>query len=526
MAGSLASHAAASLLLVAIAAPLAGTAQHFPNDEDLGLMLRYLVEDDRIPGIVIGLLEADGTTRVASYGSGGPGANPLGPQSLFEIGSMTKTLTGALLADMVTRGEVALADPVATYLGDEVAIPSRGGTEITLLHLATHTSGLPGVPSNFPRLGTDPFGAYTLEDLYSFLESHELSRDPGTQAEYANYGVGLLGQALARAAGQPYRDLLRIRVLEPLGMSMTGYAEAADWQEGMPRGHRAGAVFPYWSTTPAIEAAGGLRSNAEDLLLFLAANVGEPRTDLERAMRLSHEPRSAMSRGGIESEVGLTWETLTLSGRRIIRHTGTSGGFSTMIAFEPNRQVGIIVLTNSVSGGGAIGLALDLLVHEPPRSTPQSTVESEVLGDFVGEYALSAEQSVYVRFEPDAYLTVQAPNSERFRMYAESDSTFFVKREAWDFAFERDDQGAVSGLVVTVNGNDQAARKVSDETPPPQQVAGTSGSGGLEGVLLRAMAAVSRWGSLAWIAIGLSALALIAALGRGMIRRFGRSNAS
>lgn len=90
--------------------PITAAAQHFPSNEDLEVMLRYRVEDRETPGIVLGILEADGSTRIVSYG------RPLGPKSVFEIGSITKVFTGTLLADMVERGEVALDDPVAKYL--------------------------------------------------------------------------------------------------------------------------------------------------------------------------------------------------------------------------------------------------------------------------------------------------------------------------------------------------------------------------------------------------------------------------
>ena len=107
--------------------------QHFPADEEIQTMLRYLVEDGETPGIVLGVLEADGSTRIVSYGSAGPNARPLGPRSVFEIGSITKTFTATLFADMVARGEVSLEDFVSEYLPDRVNVPSRSGREITLL---------------------------------------------------------------------------------------------------------------------------------------------------------------------------------------------------------------------------------------------------------------------------------------------------------------------------------------------------------------------------------------------------------
>src|SRR3712207_925793 len=115
------------VLALALLAPAAAPAQHFPPDQDVRSMLRYLVEDGETPGIVLGLLEADGSTRILSCGSGGSNARPRSPRSVCEIGCITKAFTGIRLADMVERGEVSLSDPVSRYLPEGVRVPSRNG---------------------------------------------------------------------------------------------------------------------------------------------------------------------------------------------------------------------------------------------------------------------------------------------------------------------------------------------------------------------------------------------------------------
>ncbi|HEX5726522.1 MAG TPA: serine hydrolase domain-containing protein, partial [Longimicrobiaceae bacterium] len=216
---------AASLLGAAGTAAQTAAASHFPPDADLQVMLQYLVDDGETPGIVLGILEADGSTRIFSAGSAGPGARPLGPRTTFEIGSINKTFTGTILADMVAKGEVALDDPVQKYLPEGVRVPSRNGRQITLLDLATHRSGLPRLPDNFtPADPTNPYADYSVEQLYAFLNHHQLRRDIGAEFEYSNLGMGLLGHALGRAAGTNVQTLIRQRILEPLGMRLTSYA--------------------------------------------------------------------------------------------------------------------------------------------------------------------------------------------------------------------------------------------------------------------------------------------------------------
>src|SRR5208283_4407870 len=114
--------------------------------------------------------------------------------TVFEIGSITKVFTALLLADMAQRGEVALTDPVSKYLPKGVKMPGRNGHAIMLQDLATHTSGLPRLPSNMkPKDFMNPYADYTPELLYQFLSSYELPRDPGSKWEYSNLGAGLLG---------------------------------------------------------------------------------------------------------------------------------------------------------------------------------------------------------------------------------------------------------------------------------------------------------------------------------------------
>ena len=202
-----------------------GTPQ--PSDATVRGILARRVDAKQSVGIVVGIANRD-TSRFISYGTfNGPGTPHVTEDTVFEIGSVTKTFTATVLAEMVVRGEVALEDSVAQYLPPEVRLPSRNGQTITLLDLATHTSGLPRFPANInPGDGANPFADYTQQQLYAFLSSYVLPRDPGEQYEYSNLGMALLGHALARRAGKPVRSLGRRPRARALGDAR--YADQSD----------------------------------------------------------------------------------------------------------------------------------------------------------------------------------------------------------------------------------------------------------------------------------------------------------
>ena len=456
-------------LAIALLFPVPSAAQHFPSNEDLEVMLRYLVEDGETPGIVLGILEADGSTRIVSYGSAGRKARPLGPKSVFEIGSITKVFTGTLLADMVERGEVALDDPVSKYLPEGVTVPSRNGRQITLLDLATHRSALTRMPDNMPREPGNPYPSYAIEDMYAFLSKHQLRRDIGAEYEYSNIGAALLGHALERAAGESYETLLRKSILDPLGMHMTSTIVAGEMRAWNTQGHdEDGQVAPY-RNWPHLPGMGALRSNAEDMLRFLEANVREPETRLDSVLRMAHQPRSKVDSN---AAVGLGWHVRKAGSQRIVTHGGGTAGYSTLIAFDPDKRVGFVQLTNGAEFGDDV--ALDFLRRGPPLALQEIAVSRDILGAYAGAYQMAPGRSVVVRQETDGTLTLQVPGNVRFRLYATSDTTFFTKRAPWRFTFSRDAAGKVTTLTADLQGQVRNMARVGAEGPPPAVVAGNA----------------------------------------------------
>lgn len=452
----------AAIVLSLATGPQWLAAQHFPDDARLLEIIQTRVEQGRATGIVLGVLEADGSRRIVAFGDPGPDALPLGPESVFEIGSISKAFTGILLADMIERGEVTLEAPLQAYVHEGVTVPSRGGRQITLLDIATHRSSLPRLPGNMTVSDPlNPYADYSEDDLHEYVSAVELSRDIGSEYEYSNLAVGLLGHVLAARANTDYETLLHDRILDPLGMTMSGIALSPEMESWLAAGHTdQGEVTKNWDL-PTLAGAGAIRSNMNDMLTFLEANVGQPRTALERAMRASHEVRRE---AGGNNDIGLLWHALDVNGSRIVWHNGGTGGYRTFAGFDPELGVGAVVLTNSAHGADDIGLhlinsAVPLAPVPPPvQERVEIEVSAEVLERYVGVYELVPEFRITVTLE-EGSLHVQATGQPKFPVFAESESKFFLKVVDAQVTFVTEN-GEVTSLIMHQGGVDQTARKV------------------------------------------------------------------
>jgi CubicO group peptidase (beta-lactamase class C family) len=399
-------------------------------------------------GIVVGLLDANGARRIVALGVDSNG--------VFEIGSITKAFTATILADMVVRGEARLDDPVAKYLPSSAHVPSRNGHQITLLDLATQSSGLPRMPANFaPRDPTNPYADYSVDQMYAFLAGYQLPRDIGATYEYSNLGMGLLGHALALKAGMSYEDLVKRRVLTPLRMTETAITLTPSMRSRLAPGHDAeGNVVSNWDL-PTFAGAGALRSTANDMLTFLVANLDTAARPLARAMRDARTPRREA--GSPTMRIGLAWHILARPTGSIVWHNGGTGGYRTFAGFDPVRRVAVVVLCNN-GNEGVDDFGFHLLdetfpLRTPPTQHTEVAVDSLVLQRWVGEYELAPAFHIVVTRD-GTHLFAQATAQPRFGIFAESDSTFFLKAVDAQLTFRPD------GLVLHQNGQHIPGRKL------------------------------------------------------------------
>ncbi len=270
----------------------------------------------------------------------------------FDTGSVTKTCTALLLAEMVSRGDVALTDPIETYL-PERAHPWSDGAPITLGGLATHTAGLPRLPRNIILSGArrwlrDPYAHYTRDDLYRATARLRPTRT-APSPRYSTFGVGLLGEVLAAAAGTSYRQLLAERVLYPIGMCGSGVPPVLDPATQTAAGHHRGRPVGNWRFD-ALAGAGAVRSTATDILRYLWAHLNPERLSptLGQAVAEVAVPRHRMpGRAGVGTNVALAWNHCLAHGHEVLWHTGATGGFTAFVGFSPTASAGVALLANT-----------------------------------------------------------------------------------------------------------------------------------------------------------------------------------
>lgn len=406
--------------------------------------------------IVFGWVDANGA-RVVAEGKG-PGKKPLDGSSVFEIGSASKVFTCVALADMVKKGEVKLEDPVAKYLPKSVRMPSRGGKEITLADLATHTSGLPRMPDNLkPKDPWNPYADYTLQQMYAFLSSYELKRDIGAEFEYSNLGVGLLGHALALKAGTNYETLITRRICTPLKMTDTRIRLSADQQARLVPGHDVtGKAVKNWDI-PTFAGAGALRSTANDMLKFVAANAGLAKSELSPAMELSHVERHEA--GSSVLSIGLGWHILHRTGGAIVWHNGQTGGYHSFVAFDKVAKRGVVVLANFAAGDiDTIGLEF-IAPQQAAGPHVAIQVDPKIYDAYAGVYRVAPGVEFTVKREKDQ-LMVQLTGQQFLQVLPESETEFFYKGVDAQLTFKRNAAGEVNGLVLHQGGLDQTAVRV------------------------------------------------------------------
>ena len=315
-------------------------------------------------GVTIGVVQ-HGVRRIFSYGTAKP-------DSVFEIGSISKTFTGLLLAQLVEQKKVQLDEPVRALLPKGTVAAPASGAEITLLDLSAQRSGLPRMPDNFnPADPANPYADYDNKALYAYVAKHGVAAPAKPEFGYSNLGVGLLGEALTERAGVTYDVLLRKEITAPLGMKDTAVALTPAMRTRFIQGHDGDHKPVHAWDLAALVGAGGIRSTAADMLTYLEAQLHPdhlPRTvkataegkTLAAALAAAHVIHGEAGPG---MHIALNWIHVDESGS--FWHNGATGGYTSFALFNPDGDYAVIVLGNT--GPGERAFTDDLGMHIAQR---------------------------------------------------------------------------------------------------------------------------------------------------------------
>ncbi|MEU9034099.1 serine hydrolase domain-containing protein [Streptomyces sp. NPDC048352] len=287
-----------------------------------------------------------GTHDVYCHGRLSHGGRPNTPETAYEIGSVTKTFTALLLAELAAQGRLGLHDPIDAHLPPQHRPTPPHGTRITLLHLATHTSGLPRLPPGLlaralPTYFTNPYARYLTRHFHRDLRRTRTRRPPGSRLAYSNYGMALLGHTLTQATVADYPALLAEHLCRPLGLTSTTCGPAP---AGQATGHRGDKPLPPFEI-PALPAAGAVRSTGPDLLRYLQALLTPADTPMAAALHTVQQPRLRVPRS--QDRLCLAWNLREADGRTILFHSGATRGFTAFTGLCPQSGTAVAALANT-----------------------------------------------------------------------------------------------------------------------------------------------------------------------------------
>jgi CubicO group peptidase (beta-lactamase class C family) len=319
------------------------------------------------------------------------------------------------------------------------------------------------MPGNMkPQDPENPFADYSVEQLYQFLSTYQLTRDVGSHYEYSNLGAGLLGHILALRANTDYESLVKTRITNPLGMASTTITLTAPLQARLAPGHaRTLQPTKNWDL-PSLAGAGALRSSANDVLTFLAAEMGYTQSTLEPAMKAMLEPRHPAA-GPPGLEVALAWHVFTANRKTIVSHNGGTGGYRTYMGFDPQARTGVVVLMNAASLAGPDDIGRHILdpknellpANSPalvqPKPRTEISLSPAIFDRYVGRYQFSPTAPLIITRDGDRFMA-QLGAQPAAQIYAESETAFFYKVVDAQLTFETDADGKVVAVVLHQNG--------------------------------------------------------------------------
>jgi len=420
---------------------------------------------DKLPaGCLVTAERIDGTDRFAIAGKAEP-AGILPEHRIFEIGSISKVFTGILLADAVHAKKVRFDSTLKDLLGARQNYADPKIAQITLLQLATHTSGLPRLPDNMgsnPDGMEDPYSKYDRKLLHAFLATAKLPGEPPYPADYSNLGMGLLGDILAEVHGKSWEDLVTGKIARPLGMKDTVVVLDRKQKERLAPPYSGKEPAHSW-TFEAMAGAGALRSTAADMLLFGQALIEPEKTPLAAVLKDTLEVRAPFGAAG--TEIGLAILIGKVDGERTYEHSGGTGGYRSNLQVIPGRKtVRVVLINNDPIPAEAVTAATRVKAEKPADGAPARKLSEAELDAFTGVYEMG-KNTLFTVLRRDAQLIVRLTGQPFLPIVpaGQADRFRYTGVEA-ELQFTRKDT-KVESLTLFQNGREIPAPRIDRPLP-------------------------------------------------------------
>lgn len=351
--------------------------------------------------------------------------NRISPMTAFEIGSISKTMTSALLADLILQGKASLEDSLSNYLPEGTVVPTFEGKPILIKHIVTHTSGLPVLPDlgSAPNM-ENPYANIDEASLLKTLSNAKLQRAPGSQFEYSNYAMMLLTSIIARRADTDFETLLRTRLFVPTGMN-NSYINQKPKDVKAVEGHTPNTKStPAWTFKTNTAGVGGVRATLDDMVSYVQAELGKTQSAISPALKLTQQEIKTEA----NNKMAMNWMLEPLDNRSVYFHEGGTGGFSAFAAFDLETQRGVVILSDTAltTVDGLASMGSHLLDSRLPFGKARKVTKPDqaLLKAIVGEYDLMPGMKLTLTAK-DGRLFTQATGQEKFEMGYDSEGDFY-----------------------------------------------------------------------------------------------------
>lgn len=416
--------------------------------EPLKKEIQYRVKNQINPSIAVGLTDSTGTHFYVHGWSDLKKQIKADQYSLYELGSITKAFTGLLLAKFAVQDSLSLLTPADKFLPDSINLKDKKGNRVTLKSLATHSSGLPRLPTNLNVTDQfDPYTNYDQNSMYSFL-GHYTPRTVGKNFVYSNLGFGLLGDVLSNYKQTPYRSLIQNQILNPLHLKSTYFKVPTAKSSHMAKGYLGTEEVPFWHFK-VMDAAGGLKASITDLHQF-GQHFIDNASSFAEIDAIATKSYFTDQDG---NHYGLGW---FIDEQKTVFHGGGTGGFRTFIAIDLKNDRVISVMSNS--GSSTIEDLAKYLIN--PKAYPlqidkeEVSITEEKLKPYQGVYINDGLGLNYTIMLKNKHLHAQLNQQPEFPLFYQGKDRFIYKVVKAEVVFEKDENNTVVGLLLNQNGQE------------------------------------------------------------------------